>query len=175
SMLFAPALPGRRRGGNAGLVVVEQAQRKEALLQVEPDALDGVELGRVRRQRHEGDARWHTEGLAAVPPRAVQHQRDVLVIGNGLCERIEKRPHSRAVRIRQDQREGIVGAGLDGGVDVGGYIALIKEARRSLAALPPDMTDATLLPDARLVLEIQAKPLVFMRTLYFSHRSQGSF
>jgi hypothetical protein len=99
----------------------------------------------------------------------------VLVIGNGRRERIEKRLHSRAVRIRQDQRERIVGAGLDGGVDVGGYIALIQEARRPFAALPPDMADATLLPDARLVLEIQAKPLVFMRKLYFLQRSQGSF
>src|SRR5690606_1725136 len=150
-------------------------QRKEALLQVEPDALDGVELGRERRQRNERDPPWHTERLAAATPRTVQHQRDVLVLGNGLRHCIEQRTRSRAVRIRQDQREGIVGAGLDGGVDVGGYIALIKEARRSLAALPPDMTDATLLPDARLVLEIQAKPLVFMRTLYFSQRSQGSF
>jgi hypothetical protein len=37
------------------------------------------------------------------------------------------------------------------------------------------MADAALLPDARLVLEIEAKPLVFMRTLYSLQRSQGSF
>jgi hypothetical protein len=37
------------------------------------------------------------------------------------------------------------------------------------------MADAPLLTDPRLVLEIQAKPLAFMRTLNFLQRSQGSF
>ena len=110
-----------------------------------------------------------------MPARAVEHERDVLVICDRLGESIEKRLHARAVRIGQDQRESVVGAGLDRGVDVGVDIALIEQARRSLAALPPDVADAPLLPDARLVLEIQAQALVFMRTLNFFQDSPGSF
>jgi hypothetical protein len=52
---------------------------------------------------------------------------------------------------------------------------LIEEARRPLAALPPDVADASLLADSRLVLEIEAQALVSMRTLNFFQGSQGSF
>ena len=46
---------------------------------------------------------------------------------------------------------------------------------RPLAALPPDVADAALLSDARLVLKIEAQALVFMRMLNFLQGSQGSF
>ena len=82
--------------------------------------------------------------------RAVEHERDVLVICDRRGESVEKRLHSRAVRIGQDQRERVVGAGLDHGVDIGVDVALIDEARRSLAALPPDVAGATFLADARV-------------------------
>jgi hypothetical protein len=84
-------------------------------------------------------------------------------------------PALRPVGVGQDQRERVVGAGLDGGVDVGVDIALIEQARRSLAALPPDVADAPLLPDARLVPEIEAQALVFKRMLNFFQGSPGSF
>ena len=38
--------------GSDGLVVVEQPQRQRALLEIFPDALDGVQFWRIRRQRH---------------------------------------------------------------------------------------------------------------------------
>jgi hypothetical protein len=92
-----------------------------------------------------------------------------------LGESLEERLHAGAIRIGQDQRERVVAAGLDGGVDVGGYVALIDEPRRPLAALPPDVADAPLLADARLVLEVEAQALVFMRALNVLQGSQGSF
>ena len=110
-----------------------------------------------------------------MPAGTVEHKRDVLIIRDRLGERVEKRLHPNAVGIRQDQRERVVGAGLDRGVDVGVDIALIEQARRSLAALPPDVADAPLLADARLVLEIEPQALVFMRMLNFFQGSQGSF
>jgi hypothetical protein len=70
--------------------------------------------------------------------------------------------------VRHDQRKRVVSAGLDGREDVGEREALVGEARRTLAPLPPDVTDPTLLADARLVLEKQADALVFMRTLNYS-------
>ena len=44
-----------------GGVAVEQAVGEEAFAQVEPDALDRVQLGCLGRQRHEGDVAGHTE------------------------------------------------------------------------------------------------------------------
>ena len=99
----------------------------------------------------------------------------MLAGADGFGESIEKSLHSRGIRVGQDQRKSIVSAGFDGRVDIGGNVALIAEARRSFTALPPDMTDAALLPDPRFVLEIQAQALVFMRTLNFFQRSSGSF
>ena len=152
-----------------------EPQRQEALLEIEPDALDRIELGPIGRQRHERDILGHTQRLAAVPSRAVENERDVLVVSDRLGEGVEKHLHARAVRIRQNQREGVVRAGLYRRVDVGVHITLIEQARRSLTALPPDVADAALLPDARLVLEIEAQALVFMRTLNFLQDAQGSF
>jgi hypothetical protein len=110
-----------------------------------------------------------------VPARTVENERDVLVVGDRLCECFEKRLHSNVVCVGQDERERIVGAGLDRGVDVGIRVALIDEAGRALAALPPNMADAPLLPDAGLILKIKTQALVFMRTLNFLQRSSGSF
>jgi hypothetical protein len=86
-----------------------------------------------------------------------------------LCDRrgesVEEHLHARRVGVRQDQHEIVVGAGLDGGVDVGVGVALVENAPRALTALPPDVADAAFLPDACFVLEIQAQTLILMRTL----------
>ena len=83
--------------------------------------------------------------------------------------------HRRRIGIGQYEREGIIGTRLNSGEDVGEGEALVAEARRTLAPLPPDMADAAFLPDARLVLEKQAKALVFMRTLNFFQQRRSSF
>jgi hypothetical protein len=83
--------------------------------------------------------------------------------------------HAGRVRVGQDQRECVIGAGLDRRVDIDVDVALIEEPRRPLAALPPDMTDAAFLADARFILEIQANPLVFMGMLNFFEKFSGSF
>ncbi len=98
----------------------------------------------------------------------------MLVLAIVLANAVEELLH-RLVGVRQDERERVVGAGLDGRKDVGEREAPVAEARRALAPLPPDMADAPLLPDARLVLEIQADALIFMRTLSFFQDLRGSF
>ena len=110
-----------------------------------------------------------------MPGSAVEHERNVDVFCQRRRERIEKRLHADRVGVGKDQREGVVGAGLDGRIDVGVDVALIEQARRTLAALPPDMADAALLPDACLVLEIQPQSLISMCMLKVFERSPGSF
>jgi hypothetical protein len=98
-----------------------------------------------------------------VPTGPVYNKRDVLVLCDRRGESVEEHLHARRVDVRQDQHEIVVGAGLDGGVDVGVGVALVEKA--PLTALPPDVADATFLPDACFILEIQAQTLILMRTL----------
>ena len=99
-----------------------------------------------------------------------------MFVGADRCgELIEELLHRLGVGVRQHEREGIVGAGLDDCEDVGKREALIAQAWRALAALPPDAADAALLSDAGLVLEEQADALAFMRTLKFFQELGGSF
>jgi hypothetical protein len=91
----------------------------------------------------------------------------MLVVCDRHGEGLEKYLHCRPVRVRQDERERVVGARLDDRIDIGGYVALIEEAWRALTPLPPNMADAPLLPDTRLILEIEAQALAFMRMLNF--------
>jgi len=87
----------------------------------------------------------------------------------------EFRLHRRRIGIGQHQREGVVRARLHGGEDIGGGEAFIAKPWRALAALPPDMADAPLLADARLVLEEQADALAFMTCTDGSQQRRGSF
>jgi hypothetical protein len=77
--------------------------------------------------------------------------------------------------VRHDEGEAVVGAGLDGREDVGEREALVAQARRALAAPPPDVERASLLADARLVLEEEPDALASMRTLNFLEQRRGSF
>jgi hypothetical protein len=152
-----------------------EAQRKEAFFQIEPHAFDWIELGAIGRQRHERDVAGNIKRFAAVPAGPVNNKRHVLVLRDRRGEGVEEHLHARRVGVRQDQRKIVVGARLDGGVDVGVGIALIEKAPRTLAALPPDVADATFLPDARFILEIKAQMLIFVRELNVFQNSQGSF
>ena len=110
-----------------------------------------------------------------MPAGLVEHQGDVLGLHDRLREAIEELLHRLGIHVWQDEREGVVGAGLDGCEDVGKREALVAQARRALPALPPNVTGAPLLADARLILEEQPYPLAVMRTLKFSQDSRGSF
>ncbi len=99
----------------------------------------------------------------------------MFVFAQRLSEAIEELLHRRRIGIRQHQREGVIAARFDGGEDVGEGEALVAEARRAFAALPPDMADAPFLADARLVLEKQPDALAFMRTLNFLQKRGAPF
>ena len=148
---------------------------EEALFEVEPHALDRVQLGRVGRQRHERDVVWRDEGTRAMPAGPIEHHDDVLIGGDGCREAIEKLLHRLRVHVRQNKREGVVCAGLDGCEDVGEREAFVAEARRPLTTLSPNVTGRALLSDARLVLKEQADALILVRTLNSPQQSWGSF
>lgn len=148
---------------------------EEALLEVEPYALDRVELGRVGRQRYQRDVGRYSKSARAVPAGLIEHHRNVLVITDRRGEAIEELLHRLRIHVWHDERKAVVGAGLDGREDVGEREALVAQPRRALAAPPPDVTGPALLSDPRLILEEQADALIFVRTLKFFQKSRGSF
>jgi hypothetical protein len=99
----------------------------------------------------------------------------MFVSGEGFGETVQERLHRRRIGIGHHEREGIIGAWLDGGEDVGEGKPLVAQPWRALAPLPPNMTDAAFLADPGLVLKEQANALVFMRTLKFFEQRRGSF
>jgi hypothetical protein len=136
--------------------------REEAFLEVEPDALDRIEFGRVGRQRNQGDVGRNGEVVGAMPASLIENHHRMFVVSDGFCKAVEKDLHRRRIGIGHHQREGVVRARLYGGEDVGEGKAPVAKPRRPLPALPPDMADAALLADARLILEEQAQALAFM-------------
>ena len=126
-------------------------------------------------QRHERDIGRHPQCVRAVPSGLVEDQDDVLVLADRGGEPIEELLHRLGVGVRQHEREGIIGAGLDDGEDVGEREALIAQARRALPSLPPDPAHAALLADTGLILEEQTQALASMRTLKFFQELRGSF
>ena len=94
-----------------------------------------------------------------MPAGLVEHHRDVILLSKRGAEAIEEQLHRLGVHVGKDQREGVVGSRLHSGEDVGEREALVGDAARALAALPPDMAGPALLADPRLVLEKDADSL----------------
>ena len=141
----------------------------------EPDTLDRVQFGRVGRQRDQGDVGRNGEVVRAMPTRLIEDHHRMFVISDGFRKAVEEDLHRRRIGIGHHQREGVAGARLDGGEDVGEGEAPVAKSRRPLAALAPDMTDPAFLADARFVLEEQAQALAFMTYADCSQQHWGSF
>lgn len=136
--------------------------REEALLEIKPDALDWVQLGRVGGQRNECDIGRYGEGIGAMPACLIEHHHSMVILGEGFGKAVEEGLHRRRIGIGHHQCESIVSAWLHGREEIGEGEALIAKPWRALAALPPDMADAAFLADACLILKKQAKALAFM-------------
>ncbi len=110
-----------------------------------------------------------------MPACLIQHHDHMFVICDGLGEAVQKGLHRHRIGIGQHQREGVVRARIHSGEDIGECEAFIAKPWRALAALPPDMADAPLLADARLILEEQADALAFMTCADGLQQRRGSF
>jgi hypothetical protein len=99
----------------------------------------------------------------------------MFVLSDSFGKAVEEGLHRRRIGIGHEQGESVISAWLHGRENIGEGEAPIAEPWRTLPALPPDMTDAALLADARLVLEEKTKALLFMRTLNFFQKRQSPF
>jgi hypothetical protein len=148
---------------------------EEALFQIEPDALDRVQLRRIGRQRNQRDIGGHSEGVRTMPAGLIEDHDCMLVRCDSFRKAVEEDLHRGRIGMGQHQREGVVRARLDGSEDVGEGEALVAKPRRALAPPPPKVADAAFLADPGFVLEEQANALAFMRTLKFFQKLRGSF
>jgi hypothetical protein len=149
-------------GVDDGLYGGQEAQREEPLAKVQPDALDGIELGAVGGQEDQCDVGWDAELAADVPAGAVEHHDEVNVRRAGCRNVIEEHLHGAGIDGRQNERDVLARCRPDRGEDVGPLIADLLQARRPLAAPPPAVADPPLVADPRLILEPQLDPLAGM-------------
>jgi hypothetical protein len=126
--------------------------RKEALAQVEPDALDGIEFGAAGGQRQERDVVGHRELGRAVPAGLIEEQDGVHAGLQLLREGGEEHGHGLGRGPRQGQGKGLVGARPAGGKQIHPVVALVGDPWRSDTVLVPAMTEPAFLPDPGLVL-----------------------
>src|SRR3972149_6314487 len=77
-------VPGNAGGVDDGIVVIEQTVREEALLEIEPQPLDRIELGRVGRQLQQRDVAGYLKIVGDVPSGLIGEHGHVLVVGDGL-------------------------------------------------------------------------------------------
>ena len=97
-----------------------------------------------------------------MPAGLIEHQDSMFIDGDGGRKLVEVDLHGQGRDFRHHQRKGVVGAGLNGGEDVGEGIALVGAPWRTLSPRVPAMADAPLLADARLVLEHEADAFAWM-------------
>ena len=110
-----------------------------------------------------------------MPAGLIEDHHRMFVLSDGFRKAVEEDLHRRSIGVGHHQREGVVRARLYGGEDIGEGEAPVAKPRRTLAALPPDMTNAAFLADARFVLEEQAQALAFMTPTDVSKKRGGSF
>lgn len=148
---------------------------EEALFEIEPDALDRIQFGRVGRQWDQCHVGGDNEGGRAMPTRLIEDHNAMFVLGNRFGELVEKCLHRGRIDIGHDECEGIIRARLHGREDVGESEALVAASRWALTPLPPDVADTAFLADPRLILKEEAYALVFVRTLNIFQQRRGSF
>ncbi len=163
-------IPGLAAGLDNCFGVVEHAEGKEALAQIEPDPLDRVEFRTVGWQRHQREVVRNGECAFVVPTGAVEDHGGVDVVWPGSGEAGEEQVHDLGVDGGQYESKVLAGGRTDGGEDVGPLVADLTRARGALASEPPAVTDPALVADAGLVLEPEFEALVGVG---FGDRLQG--
>ena len=107
------------------IVVVEHAVGQPVIAEILPDVLLWVQLGTLRRQRHDSDIGRHHELVREVPTGLVEQQHRVSSWGDICGNRREMQVHRRGVAPGQDQSDSLALLWADGAKDVGGRGPLV--------------------------------------------------
>lgn len=88
-----------------------------------------------------------------MPSGAVEDEDGVDIVVEGSGEAVEEQLHDGGADTGEHEGEVLAGGRSDRGEDVGPLVAVLAQARRTLALEPPAMTDPPLVADASLILE----------------------
>ena len=145
-----PCVPcGVVQGGVVGVGAI----REIVTLEVKPRRLHRVQLGRIRRQRHQVDVVRHAQGLAAVPTGVVEHQGHLHVRRDRAADLRQVEIHAEGIAGRHDPADRSARGGTGGSEQIHPFVLGLTQAARACAARGPDMRQRALLPEAALVLE----------------------
>jgi len=133
-----------------------------ALPQVEPNSLDGIELGAVGREIDKRYVVRDAQRIGDVPAGLIGDKGRVLIRRERCREHIKEHLHSLGRQVRQHERKALSGRRTNGRKQMRPRIALITQAGRTLAASEPAMTHTALLSKSRLVLEPERQALAGM-------------
>ena len=134
-------------------IVGEDAVGEPIIAHVLPDVLDGIELGRLGRQRDGRDVFGHAELRGDMPPGLIHEQNSVSAGLDGKRDLLEMQLHGLGVAKWQDETGRLAECGTDSAEDIGRGGSLIFQGERSRSAFGPATGDLVLLADARLVGE----------------------
>ena len=123
-----------------------------------PDVLNGIQLGALGWERHEGDVWRHDEPAREVPSGLIDEHGMSSRRHLG-CDFGQVQVHGFGVAGRQDQGSSLALARADGAEDVGRGRALIVWRRGPRTPPGPPPRDLVRLADARLVRELDLYPV----------------
>ena len=118
-----------------------------------PDVFDRVELGRLRRQRHQGDIVGDVELGRKVPAGLIEQQNSMGSRRHRSGDLGQMQSHGGGIAARQNKAGGDALSRANGPEDVGRARPLIVRRRGARPALRPSPGDLVLLSDPGLVLE----------------------
>jgi len=146
-------LPSITTSVENGVVVIENAVCEMVLTQELPDVLDGIELGRVGRQRQQRDVGWQLDDGFLMIAGAIHDQDGMSARHNGTADLIEVRRHRLGIGAGQDKSCGTGPVGTDRSEEIGPFVALVARRGRACAAPCPPSGQASLLANAGFILE----------------------
>ena len=118
-----------------------------------PDVFDRVELGRLRRQRHQGDIVGDVELGRKVPAGLIEQQNGMGSGGHRSGDLDQMQSHGGGIAAWQNKAGGDPLGRADGPEDVGRARSLIVRCRGAGPAPGPSPGDLVLLSDPGLVLK----------------------
>jgi hypothetical protein len=140
---------------------------------MQPEALDWAEFRRVRGQEDQAEVFRHDEIAARIPDSLVHQHNAMRTWRDGLAEFGKEEVHRGGVEAGHHQGDTSVAGRAYRADDPSRLVADIAQPARGIAALPPDIAGPPLLPDPRLVLAPDFKPLGF-RVRLRDFRQTGS-
>jgi len=112
------------------LVGLEDAVGEPVISHELPDVFDGVEFGRFRRQRQDGDVCWDGEVVGHVPSRLVHDENCVPILSDVSGYFDQVLVHRVGIAPWHDEGGGLAVPGADRAEDIGRAGALVVRRGR---------------------------------------------